>query len=218
MEQIEAARDGMYIFVRSALPRVHQGAKPPRFEPITRKLVAAKIEAMVKKSYLEEGLVKTSLHYFAVPKGDNDIRVVFDGTSCGLNDALWSPNFFLPTSRNAGEMLLFDTWMADVDFGEFFHNFFADEKVRKHSGVDTNPLAPHLGSGFDVDKRTGDPKLKFMGLRWSRLFMGMKPSPYNAVRFYYWGEEFSRGNLRDLTNPFGYSQPPRHVYLRCDQA
>ena len=34
--------------------------------------------------------------------------------------------------------------------------------------------------------------------------MGMKPSPYNAVRFYYWGEEFSRGNLRDLTNPFGY--------------
>ena len=76
--------------------------------------------------------------------------------------------------------------------------------MRKHSGVDTNPLTPHLGSGFDVDKRTGDPKLKFMGLRWSRLFMGMKPSPYNAVRFYYWGEEFSRGNLRDLTNPFGY--------------
>ena len=148
--------------------------------------------------------MKTSLHYFAVPKGDNDIRVVFDGTSCGLNEALWSPNFFLPTSRNAGEMLSFDTWMADVDFGEFFHNFVADEKVRKHSGVDTNPLAPHLGSGFDVDKRTGDPKLKFMGLRWSRLFMGMKPSPYNAVRFYYWGEEFSRGNLRDLTNPFGY--------------
>ena len=34
--------------------------------------------------------------------------------------------------------------------------------------------------------------------------MGMKPSPYNAVRFYYWGEEFSHGNLRDLTNPFGY--------------
>jgi hypothetical protein len=39
------------------------------------------------------------LHYFAVPKGEADIRVVFNGTSCGLNDALWSPNFYLPTAR-----------------------------------------------------------------------------------------------------------------------
>jgi hypothetical protein len=36
--------------------------------------------------------------------------------------------------------------------------------------------------------------------------MGMKPSPYNAVRFYFWGEELSRGNLRDLENPFGYDR------------
>ena len=28
------------------------------------------------------------LQYFAVPKGETDIRVVFNGTSCGLNDAL----------------------------------------------------------------------------------------------------------------------------------
>jgi hypothetical protein len=36
--------------------------------------------------------------------------------------------------------------------------------------------------------------------------MESKPSPYNAVRFYYWGEEFAMGNLRDLKNPFGYDQ------------
>ena len=28
--------------------------------------------------------------------------------------------------------------------------------------------------------------------------MGMKPSPYNAVRFYYWGEEFAKGNLLNV--------------------
>jgi hypothetical protein len=36
--------------------------------------------------------------------------------------------------------------------------------------------------------------------------MGMKPSPYNAVRHYYWGEEFARGNPTTLGNPFGYDK------------
>ena len=200
-EQVHAARDGMHIFVRSALPRSRRVGKPPRFDMDTRKMVAAKVSAMVSKSYLEEGFVRTALHYFAVPKGDSDIRMVFDGTSCGLNDSLWSPNFFLPTSRNAAEMLSFGSWMADVDFGEFFPNFFADERVRKHSGVDTAPFSP-----FVLTSSNPGHDLKFMGLRWSRLFMGMKPSPYNAVRFYYWGEEFAKGNLRNSANPFGYDE------------
>ena len=160
---------------------------------------------MVSKSYLEPGFVRTSLHYFAVPKGDADIRVVFDGTSCGLNDSLWSPNFFLPTSRNASELLTFGTWMADVDFGEFFHNFFADERIRKHAGVEVSPLSPFFRPS-KTELSVGLPDLKFMGLRWSRLFMGMKPSPYNAVRFYYWGEEFSMGNFKNLSNPFGFDK------------
>ena len=37
--------------------------------------------------------------------------------------------------------------------------------------------------------------------------MGMKPSPYIAVRFYYWGEEFAVGNLRDVSNnPFAFDK------------
>ena len=201
LEQILAARDGMSIFVQSTLPRSRKGIKLPRFDVETRKMVADKIATMVSKSYLEPGMVKTSLHYFAVAKGESDIRVVFDGTSCGLNEALWSPNFFLPTSRNASELLSFDTWMADVDFGEFFHNFFADVKIRKHAGVNVCPLSPFFA-------RPPDPRLenKVMGLRWGRLFMGMKPSPYNSVRYYYWAEEFAIGDLRDSTNPFGFDE------------
>ena len=94
--------------------------------------------------------------------------------------------------------------MADVDFGEFFHNFFADERIRKHSGVNTTPLGASFGHLGDT---RGQPAFKFEGLRWSRLFMGMKPSPYNAVRFYYWGEEFAKGDLRNATdNPFGFDE------------
>ena len=43
-------------------------------------------------------------------------------------------------------------------------------------------------------------------LRWTRLFMGMRPSPYNAVRYYYWGEEFARGDPLDTNGPMGYDQ------------
>ena len=203
-EQMESARDGMHIFVNATLPRSRQGVKPPRFDVETRKLVSSKISIMVSKAYLEPGFVRTSLHYFAVPKGDDDIRVVFDGTSCGLNETLWSPNFFLPTSRNAAELLSFETWMLDVDFAEFFHNFFADSRIRKHAGVDLSPLSPFFD--HDVIRQSDESGLKFMGLRWGRLFMGMRPSPYNAVRFYYWGEEFAIGNLRSLTNPFGFDR------------
>ena len=199
-EQISAARDGMQIFILSPMSRSRKTVSLPRFDDDTRPIVASKIQSMISKSYLEVGVVRSHLHYFAVPKGDSDVRVVFDGTSCGLNQTLWSPNFFLPTSRNAAELLSFDSWMADADFAEFFHNFFADSAIRSFAGVNTTVLSP-----FIVHSAPGPfPRLKFEGLRWSRLFMGMKPSPYNAVRFYYWAEEFSKGDLHDTSNPFGF--------------
>ena len=202
-DQIKAARDGLHIFCQTALSKSRRPIPRPRFDIDTRKIVSAKITSIIQKSYLEFGPVNSRLHYFAVPKGDSDVRIVFDGTSCGLNEALWSPNFFLPTSRNASELLSFDSWMADADFSEFFHNFFCDEKIRCYSGVDTSCLSPFL---------TANPRSPLMksnqkhteGLRWNRLFMGMKPSPYNAVRSYYWAEEFAKGDLRDSSNPFGF--------------
>ena len=54
-----------------------------------------------------------------------------------------------------------------------------------------------------VKAETGEGATK---LRWTRLFMGMRPSPYNAVRQYYWGEEFARGNPANEANPMGYDR------------
>jgi hypothetical protein len=41
--------------------------------------------------------VSSLTSFFAVPKGTAGIRVVYDATRSGLNDAIWAPNFFLPT-------------------------------------------------------------------------------------------------------------------------
>ena len=187
-DQIRAARDGMSIHVQGPFNRLK--SKPIRFESSTRILLAEKIHSMRDRSYLENGQVLSLLHFFAVPKGDSDIRVVYDGTFSGLNDNLWSPNFFLPTARHAGELLNYHSWMSDMDFGEFFHNFHMDEKIRKHSGIEVGCLSQH--------PRAGKP------LRWARLFMGMKPSPYISVRHYYWAEEFARGPPSDPSNPMRY--------------
>lgn len=200
--QIWAARDGIRIFVSSPLPRQRR-SKPLRMDRVQQVMVAAKLEAMVTRSYLEPGFVSNTLHFFAVPKGDDDIRVVFDGTSSGLNETLWAPNFFLPSARSASMTLSFATWMSDMDFGEMFHNFHMDPRIRPFAGVELGPMAGMM----ECDTPDGNRQRKPSGvLRWTRLFMGMRPSPYNAVQHYYWGEEFARGDPSDRSNPLGYDR------------
>ena len=186
-QQQQAARDGMRSYIHGSLP-VERRPKKVKIKPEFKRLVTLKIEGMTKRNYLETGHVSSALNFFAVPKGDSDVRVVFDGTSCEfLNKALWAPNFFLPSAMSAVMLLSFSTWMSDMDFGEMFHNFPMEERLRKCAGVEFE------GVGKSV-------KL----LRWSRLFMGMHPSPYGAVRYYYWGEKFARGDPSVPRNPMGY--------------
>ena len=88
-----------------------------------------------------------------------------------------------------------------MDFGKFFHNFFGDERIRKHAGVNTTPLTPFVPAPLGVSNTAA---LKFLGLQWSRLFVVSGPSPDNGVQFDYWAEESTVGKLRDLSNPFGF--------------
>ena len=112
LEHKQAARDGMRIFVQAPLPRSRRGANPPRFDTTTRQLVSSKMSKMIDKSYLELGRIHTHLHFFAVPKGDHDICVVFDGTSSGLNETLWSQtSFSLPRGTHPSCYRLTRGWL-----------------------------------------------------------------------------------------------------------
>jgi hypothetical protein len=201
-DQVRMARDGIPISVSAPLPKQRR-QKAACLDPGQRGMVAGKIDAMVKRNYLEAGHVSNTVHFFAVPKGDADIRVVFDGTSSGLNETLWAPNFFLPLAKSASMCLSFGTWMADMDFGEFFHNFHMDPRIRPFSGVDLGSVSS-LVPGLCESVKPGG--VRPTVLRWTRLFMGMRPSPYLAIRQYYWGEEFARGNPGRAGNPMGYDR------------
>lgn len=205
-EQIRAARDGMEIFIQSPLPQGRR-SKVVKLDPVKRQLVADKLEVMLSRSYLEPGFVSNALHFFAVPKGEADIRVVFDGTSSGLNDSLWAPNFYLPTAKAAALHISFTSWMSDMDCGEMFHNFFMDRKVRKCAGIQVEKLVtPGVVTKKGFNLPVSELRKRPEYLRWARLFMGMRPSTYNAVRHYYWAEEFARGDPNKRGNPMAFDK------------
>jgi hypothetical protein len=58
-----------------------------------------KILKVVKWRYLLTTRIKVKLliKYFAVPKGDNNIRMVYNTTANKLNECVWVPMFWLPT-------------------------------------------------------------------------------------------------------------------------
>ena len=59
---------------------------PP--DPDDAAKIAAKLKVVQDKRYIAEGLVKSLTSFFAVPKEDTDIQIVYDLSACGLNEAL----------------------------------------------------------------------------------------------------------------------------------
>ena len=138
--------------------------------PATKAALAEKLGKMRDRGYIGPLLgILATMNYFAVPKAE-DWRPVYDGTESGLNDALWTPWFYLPDLAGLHRSLDPNYWQSDNDFGEFFHNFWLHHTLQRYSGVDLSPL---FGQNED-----GSLKVE----AWTRLSMGSKPSPYNAVQ------------------------------------
>ena len=62
--------------------------------------------------------MKNVTEYFAVAKGKDDIRMVFNGTKSGLTDALWEPSFWISTATSMLQMVSFNHKPVDIDLGE----------------------------------------------------------------------------------------------------
>jgi hypothetical protein len=57
----------------------------------------AKLSKVRDRRYITPGFVKSLTTFFSVPKGEDDIRMVYDASVSGLNNAIWVPRFLLPT-------------------------------------------------------------------------------------------------------------------------
>jgi len=145
---------------------------------------------------------KNLIDYFAVPKAE-DIRMVQNGTSCGLNESVWSSNFWLPSAQSMTRILGYNYRSVDIDLGEMFLNFPLDEKLIPYSVMDVTPFRSKI---LETYKESDLPDRKKVYLANTRCWMGLRPSPGWSCRYYYLAEEFIRGNEQDPTNPLHWTE------------
>jgi hypothetical protein len=79
--------------------------------------------------------IKSLIQFFDVPKS-RDIRLVCNGTSCGVNASLWGPNFWIPAPKTALRVLDFNYYSVDLDLGEMILKFPLHPSLQPYSGVD----------------------------------------------------------------------------------
>jgi hypothetical protein len=82
--------------------------------------MGAKLMKVFARHCFIYGMSLSLTSFFAVPKGDTDIHLVYNGTSSGLNAHLWASWLALPTICALLRALEIDTLMADSDIGEMF--------------------------------------------------------------------------------------------------
>jgi hypothetical protein len=109
-------------------------------DPTMHDAIKNKLNGAISKGYLARGEVRSLTSFFTVPKGDGDVRVVYDGANSGLNRQLWAPWFTLPTIDTHLRSIGPGLYMGDIDFSEQFLNFMLHEKLRKYAGVDSEEM------------------------------------------------------------------------------
>jgi hypothetical protein len=190
------ARDGAKGF--------HLGTPRPRrhFPPIPVKepwIIAKdleKLEKLLRRRYVVPGKFVLAVPRFPVPKGADDIRVVWDLAKNGLNKEMFTPSFFLPTMATYLRRLQTGSYCGDFDIGEQFHNYQLHRAEQVYCGVDVpTELREKLRSeGMPVDGP----------MRWNRLVFGWQSSPYLALRMLARAIELAKGAPNETGSAFAW--------------
>lgn len=195
LEFQERIRDGIKLWLTEHLKPFRKAQSIAKEKDVVDK-IKKKLADVRAKGYVEPGWVESLTAFFAVPKGLDDLRMVYDGTVSGLNEVLWAPWFPLPTVESMLRAVEPGTYMADNDVGEMFLNFMLHEEVRKLAGVDFTLYFPD-----EVSTDAGR-----LWERWARCAMGLRTSPYQAIQAMTWAKEIILGDRLDQENVFRWDR------------
>jgi hypothetical protein len=190
----DAGRECVARFANSTWSEWPAGSRPqkPEKDELRREQMKVKLEKVRRLGYISPGSVDSLTSYFSVPKGGSNIRMVYDGTKSGLNDAMWAPWFALPTVEAHLRGVGSDTFMGDIDIGDMFHNFMLHERIRRVAGIDLTPFfLEELATRWDI---------RVIWERWDHSAMGLKCSPYNTIQGALFMDEIIRGDPKDPSN------------------
>jgi hypothetical protein len=184
----QVIRDGLQVHFRSEKPTFKRPQAANKSSEMMNQM-KEKLDKVRRRRYIAPGFVSSLTSFFAVPKGDDAIRMVYDASVSGLKDSIWIPRFPLPTIGTHLRAVEEGTYMADLDVGEMFLNFVLHSDLRALCGVDLTLCG---GSVQEFETITWE--------IWQRADMGLKPSPYQAVQGRMVAEELIKGDRSD--NPF----------------
>jgi hypothetical protein len=183
--------------VSGELPRYKQPQRSERHASFQAK-VSEKLEDIRRKAYIMGGRVNSLTTFFWVPKGEQDIRLVYDTTKSGLNQALWAPTFGMPTVENLVKGVMDYSWMGDMDISEMFLNFNLHPDLHPYCGIDL--------SAYQEGEEGG-----LLWERWVRCMMGLKISPYVTIKGFQLAMEVVRGNRRSFRNPLKWTRVKKNL-------
>jgi hypothetical protein len=171
-------------------------------DPAKHELMRAKVVQVRKRGYILPGKITGGTQFFCVDKGLDDIRMVYNGTSCGLNEVLWAPRFGLPTVKQTLRALLPGYFQCDLDVGEQFLNYKIHELLREYSGVDVSGVrsTDPLDASWEAERGPGPWE------RWERNWMGLRDSPYRSLQWQVRLKFEVYGDRRCPSNPFHWDR------------
>ena len=199
---LEYMEDALY----GVKPMFEKGAKKPNYwtrqpsykDPENKAKVLSKIKKVVDRGYLiptPKIDVSSLMFVFDVPKGDSDIRMVYDGSKSGLNDSIWAPWFPLPTAESFFDVLMPGYWLSDNDMADFFLNFPMHPDLQRYCGVDVTELFPEEAKGLEM----------FI-VMWTRAAMGVTSSPHLTTMQAGISNRLILGPPEQLGNPFEWDR------------
>jgi hypothetical protein len=134
-----------------------------------QKKISEKVDQVRVRNYIECGEVQSLTHMFHVPKGADDIQMVYNGTSSGLNAVLWAPHFGLPVMQHTLRSLLPGYYQCDMDVGEMFLNYWLHPDLRPYAGVDVTHLQPRRSIDKTWDNLRGNDGNSGVETSWALL-------------------------------------------------
>jgi hypothetical protein len=198
-------RDGQSHFMTGIPGPPFLRAQSKHKDPAKHELMRTKVVKDRKLGYISPGEVIRGTNFFSVDKGETDIRMVYNGTSCGLNDILYAPHFGLPTVRETLRSILPGFHQCDLDVQDQFLNFILHKTMREYSGVDVRKVQSVAQEDAEWEQlRPGTWE------RWHRNWMlGLRDSLYRSLQWQVRLRLKVYGDRRALSNPFHWD----HVEL-----
>ncbi|KAL7565278.1 hypothetical protein ACA910_014570 [Epithemia clementina (nom. ined.)] len=188
-------------------PPSYTKRQPAPSDPEVRLREQGKLAKVRQRGYitpLED--IRSLTSFFSVPKGDTDVRMVYNGTQSGLNMSLYAPWFSLSTVDTSLKSVGVDMWAANNDFGEIFLNFWLHPELRKYAGIDLTSLFPEE---LDDPARLTSPgwwKRRVLWEAWSRCAMGLTTSPFQATQSAQRVKPLALGDRTDEANVFRWDR------------